>query len=100
MGGSFPRQAWAPLCQIYALQGAVANTRAHSQLLLPLMTFLEGKDLIVSIDVDPQGSIFSVLLSELGRQVLLMRAGDVYIQFLTLRVTSTPHNLRELCLKG
>lgn len=64
------------------------------------MTFLEGEDLIESIDVDPWGSIFSVLLSELGRQGLLMRAGDVYIQFLTLRVTNTPHNLRELCLKG
>lgn len=38
-----------------------------------LMTFLEGEDLIESTDVDPQGSIFSVLLSELGRQVLLMR---------------------------
>lgn len=64
------------------------------------MTFLEGEDLIESIAVDPWGSIFPVLLSELGRQVLLMRAGDVYIQFLTLRVASTPHNLRELCLKG
>lgn len=73
--------------------------RAHSQLSLPLMTFLEGEDLIESIDVDPQGSIFSVLLSKLGRQVLLMRTGDVYIQFLTLRVASTSHNFRELCLK-
>lgn len=64
------------------------------------MTFSEGEDLIESIDVDPRGSIFSVLLSELGRQVQLMRRGDVYIQFLTLRVANTPHNFRQLCLKG
>lgn len=96
MGGSFLRRAWAPLCLIYVLQRAVANTRAYSQLLLLLMTFLEGEDLIESIDADPRGSIFSVLLSELGRQVLLMRTGDVYIQFLTLRVANTPYNLRQL----
>lgn len=64
------------------------------------MTFLEGEDLIESIDVDPRGYIFSALLSELGRQLLLMKTGDLYIQFLAHRAAGIPHNLRELCLKG
>lgn len=64
------------------------------------MTFLEGEDLIESIDVDPRGYIFSVLLSELGRQLLLMKTEDLYIQFLAHRAANVPHNLRELCLKG
>lgn len=37
---------------------AGVNTSAHSQLLLPLMAFLEGKDLIECIDVDPLGPHF------------------------------------------
>lgn len=64
------------------------------------MTFLEGEDLIESIDVDPQGYIFSVLLSELSRQLLLMKMGDLYIPFLARRAANIPHNLRELYLKG
>lgn len=64
------------------------------------MTFLEGEDLIESIDVDPRGYIFSVLLSESGRQLLLMKTEDLYIQFLAHRAANVPHNLRELCLKG
>lgn len=64
------------------------------------MTFLEGENLIESIDVDPRGYIFSVLLSELGRQQLLMKTGDLYIQFLAHRTANIPRNLRELCLKG
>lgn len=64
------------------------------------MTFLEGEDLIESVDVDPWGYVFSVLLSELGRQLLLMKTGELYIHFLAHRAANIPHNLRELCLKG
>lgn len=77
------------------------SSGAHRQLLLPLMTFLEGEDLIESTDIDPRGYIFSVLLGELGMQLLLlMKTGDLYIQFLAHRAANVPHNLRELCLKG
>jgi len=53
-----------------------------------------------SIDVDPRGYIFSMLLSELGRQLLLMKTGDLCIQFLAQKAANIPHNLRELCFKG
>lgn len=38
------------------LAAALVSARAHSQLLLLLITFLEAEDLMESIDVDPRAT--------------------------------------------
>lgn len=107
MDGIFPKWAWAPLCQTFVLQRASLLQLEWTVQLCPQPAITPTNGIFRGRRPHwmhwcwPIGAtFFSVLLSELGMQLLLTKTEELYTQFLAYRAANIPHNLRELCLKG